>query len=32
MIHYRMHESPLGRLLLAASDAGLCGQIGRAHV
>ena len=25
MIHYRMHESPLGRLLLAASDAGLCG-------
>jgi methylated-DNA-[protein]-cysteine S-methyltransferase len=25
MIHYRMHASPLGGLLLAASDRGLCG-------
>ena len=25
MIHYRMHESPLGSLLLAASERGLCG-------
>jgi methylated-DNA-[protein]-cysteine S-methyltransferase len=25
MIHYRMHESPLGSLLLAASGQGLCG-------
>lgn len=31
MIHYRMHESPLGRLLLAASDAGLCGLYFEAH-
>jgi methylated-DNA-[protein]-cysteine S-methyltransferase len=25
MIHYRMHASPLGKLLLAASERGLCG-------
>ena len=25
MIHYRMHASPLGKLLLAASEQGLCG-------
>jgi methylated-DNA-[protein]-cysteine S-methyltransferase len=25
MIHYRMHESPLGKLILAASEQGLCG-------
>lgn len=25
MIHYRMHDSPLGSLLLAASGQGLCG-------
>lgn len=25
MIHYRMHDSPLGSLLLAASAQGLCG-------
>ena len=31
MIHYRMHESPLGRLLLAASDAGLCGLYFEEH-
>jgi methylated-DNA-[protein]-cysteine S-methyltransferase len=31
MIHYRMHESPLGRLLLAASDAGLCGVYFEEH-
>lgn len=31
MICYRMHESPLGRLLLAASDAGLCGVYFEEH-
>lgn len=31
MIHYRMHESPLGRLLLAASDVGLCGLYFEEH-
>ena len=31
MIIYRMHESPLGRLLLAASDAGLCGLYFDSH-
>lgn len=31
MIHYRMHESPLGKLLLAASDAGLCGLYFEEH-
>ena len=31
MIHYRMHESPLGALLLAASDAGLCGLYFEEH-
>ena len=25
MIHYQLHASPLGRLLLAASEQGLCG-------
>ena len=25
MIHYRMHASPLGKLLLAATQQGLCG-------
>jgi methylated-DNA-[protein]-cysteine S-methyltransferase len=31
MIHYRMHESPLGKLCLAASDAGLCGLYFEEH-
>lgn len=31
MIHYRMHESPLGALLLAASDAGVSGLYFEEH-
>ena len=31
MIHYHMHESPLGKLCLAASDAGLCGLYFEEH-
>lgn len=31
MICYRMHDSPLGKLLLAASDAGLCGVYFEEH-
>jgi len=31
MIHYRMHASPLGSLLLAATDRGLCGLYFEEH-
>lgn len=31
MIHYRMHASPLGSLLLAASEQGLCGLYFEEH-
>lgn len=31
MIHYHMHASPLGSLLLAASDKGLCGLYFEEH-
>jgi methylated-DNA-[protein]-cysteine S-methyltransferase len=31
MIHYRMHASPLGSLLLAASGQGLCGLYFEEH-
>jgi len=31
MIHYRMHGSPLGSLLLAATDRGLCGLYFEEH-
>ena len=31
MIHYQMHASPLGSLLLAASDKGLCGLYFEEH-
>jgi methylated-DNA-[protein]-cysteine S-methyltransferase len=31
MIRYRMHDSPLGELLLAASSRGLCGLYFREH-